>query len=782
MRLARLVLLWERLWPALWPASATAGVFLALSLMDLWWALPGWLHVVLLMAFALALVAALVQAGRAFTWPDRFAAQRRLEGASGLVHRPLTGLVDELAGDPRDAGTRALWNAHKARLHAAVRRLRVGWPRAGLARRDPLGLRAVVGLLLVIGVAVGGEEGDVRLARAFAPDFSGSVVEPAALEAWISPPDYTGAPPLYLEPGDHRDELALVVPVGSEVVARVHGAAGNPALAIDGAEVLFETIAGRDFQIAREITAGQLLVVSQGQTVLGVWALTVKPDMPPSAAFAEPPGATVRSTLRIPYEADDDYQVESVVVVVERDEGRSMEVPLALAGPERSLRETSYQDLTAHPWAGLEVSLQLIATDSIGQTGASEAVSLILPEKVFTNPVARAIIEQRRKLVEDPDKREDVARALEAISKLRRDYNDDAAVFLNLQSAAKRLRYDDSDKAVEEVTDQLWDTALRTEDAGLSLAEAELRRAEQALMDALARKAPDAELEALMDRLQQALDRFLEALSEQAERLAQEGELAPIDPDTMMLSSEELQSMLDRIRELSQTGARDRARELLSQLQSLLENLRPGSRQMALPRGSDDAQRMLNELGDLTRQQQNLLDETFRRGQRGREPGDEDGAASAAEQEALRRMLGDIMGQLGDLGSQIPGSLGQAEQSMRASRDALGEGDDEGAAGAQSNAVDQLRRGAAELLTEMLEQLGDEPGPRGQGQLGVGEDPLGRGMREDGGFYSDGEVEIPDRGALQRARTIIEELHRRIGDRGRSPAEREYLDRLLRRF
>src|SRR5690606_32120709 len=46
----------------------------------------------------------------------------------------------------------------------------------------------------------------------------------------------------------------------------------------------------------------------------------------------------------------------------------------------------------------------------------------------------------------------------------------------------------------------------------------------------------------------------------------------------------------------------------------------------------------------------------------------------AAEQEALRRALGELMAAIGEAGAQIPRSLGEAELAMRAARDALQQG------------------------------------------------------------------------------------------------------------
>src|SRR5437660_1416427 len=150
LRLATLAILWERLWPALWPAIALVGLFLVLALADLFRLLPGWLHAALLAGFALAILVFLGRAAWRLRPPGIAAARRRLERASGLEHRPLTALADRLAGGGNDPQAAALWAAHRTRMAAATRRLRIGLPEAGLAAIDPFALRAALVLLLLI--------------------------------------------------------------------------------------------------------------------------------------------------------------------------------------------------------------------------------------------------------------------------------------------------------------------------------------------------------------------------------------------------------------------------------------------------------------------------------------------------------------------------------------------------------------------------------------------------------------------------------------------------------
>jgi hypothetical protein len=127
--------------------------------------------------------------------------------------------------------------------------------------------------------------------------------------------------------------------------------------------------------------------------------------------------------------------------------------------------------------------------------------------------------------------------------------------------------------------------------------------------------------------------------------------------------------------------------------------------------------------------------------------------------------------------------LGRAEQAMRQARDALKGGQPGQAAGAQAYALDQLRDGARSIWEEMAEQSG-EGGQQRDGRMGrfdsPRQDPLGRPYR---GEWDRGEsTKVPDEADLRRARTILDELNRRSGQRQRPALERDYIERLLRRF
>ncbi len=261
----------------------------------------------------------------------------------------------------------------------------------------------------------------------------------------MTPPDYTGLPPQFLRAGA-KDTVKIAT--GSSLIAQVHGGDAVPKLTIDKDAHQFETVDRENFRVGATLTAGTQLTLSQGDTTLGTWPIEIIPDNPPTIAFAHPPGATPRAALRLDFHATDDYGVESAKAVITRPDdpsGGAIELPLPLPGLHlKDAAATSYHDLSPHPWAGLPVEIRLVATDAKGQTGTSAPYKMILPERTFTNPVARAIIDQRRELVKDPTAREPVAEILGDLRKLPQMYRNDTLVTLALSVAEHSLREDAS--------------------------------------------------------------------------------------------------------------------------------------------------------------------------------------------------------------------------------------------------------------------------------------------------------------------------------------------------
>ncbi|MDE2013950.1 MAG: TIGR02302 family protein [Alphaproteobacteria bacterium] len=776
--LARAALLWERVWRSLWPASGIVGLYAAAALAGLIAWLPGWLHFLLLTAVLWGAGILLYRRWRDLRVPNWQEGARRLERDSRLAHGPITERDDTIAAGAGDPYAEALWRAHVKRLLASIGRLCVAWPSPGLPAADPKALRFLVLLLVIAGAAIAGSGWRARLETAFLPPLE--IVGPAAtLDAWINPPGYTGEAPIYLS---HGSEAPIAVPAGSKLVLHVHGARDVPELSLDPSPqtVPVFTGTGGEYAGTARLTQSGSIALSAGEQRLGRWDVKIIPDRPPVIAFAAPPARTAHDAVKLSFTAGDDYGIAKVRALIRprAAKGKS-EPPLIVDLPvdsttTKTLSQTAYEDLTGHPYAGLEVTIVLEAVDGAGQVGKSKPVAFRLPARLFTDPLARALIEQRQNLaLGGMTAVPKAALTLDALTIAPEQfYADKPGIYLAIRSAYWSLKHVRFARQLAPVEDLLWQTALALENGGLADAAAELRRVQQMLSQALAQGAPQSVIDQLLQRYQQAMQNYLQQMAKNA----QAGNTSTA-PNAKMLSQQDLEDLLKAIQQLAQTGARGQAAQALAMLQSLLENL-----QMQAGNGSgrqSPADQALNEavgkLGDLMGKERQLLDKTYRHSQGAGDPKDGGGKGLSRQQGALKDELGKILKGLGEQKQAAPQSLGKAGRSMGEAQGELGRQDFDGAGDAEKDALEAMRQAAGELAQKLMARKGQG------GQPGAGEDPLGRLQNGPGGAFG-GTVKMPDKSVIERAREILKELRRRAAERGRPKEELDYIDRLLKEF
>lgn len=822
--LARAALFWEQAWPVLFPLPLIVGAFLALSWLGVWLAVPDWLRWLALAGFAAAFLVACRPLLR-LRWPSRAQGMHRIETTGHYSHRPLTALDDELASGGEDPAAHALWEAHRRRAEAALDRLRAGWPHPNAFRRDPWAFRAFVGLLLFVGFFAAGGNRTALVWSALEGDGERAAIE-GRIDAWVTPPAYTRRPPVFLtgEMAPGRDPNATVsVPEGSVMVVRSQG--GSRDLAV------VQVSAAEETQVAPEEASGDAsgplehrirletparIEVRRGSKVLDAWRFDVEADADPAIRLAGEPEEQLSGTLKLVYEVEDDYGVTAAhaeIAPAERSislTGKDMETrplveapsfPLSL--PQRRARSgmaETFRDLTAHPWAGSKVKLTLVARDEAGQEGRSETTEITLPARSFRKPLASAIVEQRRTLALDANRHAQVIDALDLLLLAPEHFMENTRPYLGLRFLYARLVEAQDDEALESLLDLMWDIALSIEDGDLSVAEKALRDAQEALRKALEEGASDEEIQKLTQELREALDQFMQALAEQMRQNPHA--MQQMDPNAQMLRSQDLDEMLKRIEELARTGARDAARELLAQMQRMLENLQTGRmQQMPQGEGAQEMMKMLNDLAEMIQRQQELMDKTFKHGQEGeQQPGQggpqqgqqgQGGEPMTREQleEALRKLqegqgqladrLQQMLDEMDQKGMQPSDKLGEAGDAMGRARDLLGQQQPGDAVGEQGQALQALREGAQQLGEQMMGQGG--PGGMAQQEGPEREDPLGRPRRHQGPDLGT-HVQVPDDIDIQKARRILEELRRRFSDPSRPSLELDYIERLLRRY
>ena len=801
---AWLALVAERLAGAFWLPAAALALALALALSGFLPLLPFWLHAACLAGIGAGLALLLVRSLRAFRVPDRAAAIRRLDGASPL--RPASVLDDRLALGRGDPVAERHWARHRQRAAAAAAALPVAAPDPQLARRDPWALRLAAPLLLLAAGLAGWGAWQERLLAAGRPQWVAAVPLTVSLEAWAEPPAYTGAAPRYLT---GATDAVIPLPEGTRLQAWVHGATTAPVVRFRDAGGgpgmrEFAPADGQAWQLpAFSVPAGPVRVAVGGET-LTEWEFRLLPDAPPWIEFRSPPAVTGSGAVTFAYGIGDDHgavRAWAGIRLAGKTAGEGLELPLPLPPAEQVRRpeggeEFVIRDLLAHPWAGAEVDLTLFVEDDPGRVGASAPVRFRLPAPSFTDPMAKAFVEQRRELVlaDDGDGLEYTRALLAAAIRHPAGYFDDPVPFLAARIAAAGLADPSGAPSAarrSEAAELLWRAARRLDAGKLPDALAALRARVEALEAALREGGKDqAALSSLLAELRQAVRDYLAAM---AESLAAAG-APPPGGEGQRIDPENLDAWLQSIGDAARIGAEDEARRQLAQLRALLENLQ------ALPGGGGaGGGAARRELGALIRSQTELAEDTLRLGRETGSGGEgaEDGSAPslAAGQAALRRRLetfrhrvaGAPAGGAADAPNGEPGGwpapdaaggafgrrLDRAGEFMGQAVDALGAADAPGALAAQREVLEALRAAARRLR-----------GPGESGTGGVGARPGGPSGPGYGALWGSpfGDVGLPDGQEWRQARELFDRIRGKASERSRPEAERDYYRRLIDRF
>ena len=839
-RAAGRALLVEHAWPPIVWGLAVAILFVALSWLGVWLFAPRALRIAGVVLFALAVAASLAPLIR-LRWPAARDITTRLDRDSGAAHRPATSLADSLA-NADDPVAQALWAEHQRRLERSVAAIRVAKPAPRMAERDPYALRFAAALIAFAAAAAAGPELYGRFAAAF--DWRGGDAPLAAAEsridAWIDPPPYAGRPPVVI---DFKSASQQTLTVFEDSVLVVRGDPGVVETRVEGQIAPTNPKAPPALAPPSErrwtIRGDGKATIWRGESKAADLAFAVTPAGLPTVKLTEEPRANLSGSLTLAYQLEDRYGIGNARADFALPHDPSKPAPRSLAQPPQAALQLppsangvgearTTADLSEHPWAGARVMMTLTATSVSGKTGSSAPVEVTLPQRPFHNPLARALVEQRRNLILDPDHEvKRVGAALTGLTIAPELFDTPANVYLGLKQARNSLVAARTDAQLLDVAALLWAMAQQIEDGDSSQAERDLRAAEQALREALKRGASDDEIKKLMQNLRDAAQRFASEMARQAER---EGDQAQADSNQ---PTQDLDQLMDRMEETARSGAREEAEAMLDQMQEMFENMR-GARDAQESPASRAMRKQMDELGKLMRDQQALRDDTFRSDQRQRErkrgpkrmsPGQDDQAQGddspsdqgeadsnpdeqqgadpgdkqlGERQKALRDRLAELQRRLKSLGMKGEKGFDDAGKAMKeAEGDLNGEKGDEGAQSpqgrsgkgaavdAQGRALEALRQGT-EGMQKQLSQ-GQGQGGNGKGYVARrrqpgdqrGDDPLGRG-REGNLGREDGSLKDAV-GVAERARRVLEELRRRLADPNRPIEERDYLERLMKR-
>jgi uncharacterized protein (TIGR02302 family) len=871
---ARRALLVERVWPPVVVTLAVSILFLAASWVGAWQFAPRAVRIGGVVLFALGLGAALSPLMR-LRRPATRDVLARLDRDAKVSHRPASSLADSLANDHGDSFTHALWAAHRERLEREVEAIRVSPPSPGMAARDPYALRFGVAMLAFAAAVVAGPEMYGRFVDAFdwRSDEAIVAVAESRIDAWIDPPPYAGQPPLIVDfktaepqtltvpedsvlvvrgdpgvvwtrvdggitPSEQKDERAKPSASGEKSAPSANAPPASTATAYAPTEKRW-TIHG----------AGKATILRGGQPV-AVAVLAVTPAGNPTIASTEDPRANLTGTLTLAYKTQDRFGLASARADFSRPHEGPGPAPRTLAPPPQAALQLpptangvgdghATLDLSEHPWAGAKVTMRLSAVSISGKTGDSGPIEVTLPQRLFHNPLARALVEQRRNLILDPDQApKQVDTALTGLSIAPELFDTPANVYLGLKQAKTSLEHAHSDADLLDVAALLWAMAQQLEDGDASKAERDLRAAEQALREALQRGASDEEIKKLMEQLREAANRFMSEMARNS---------PDSSPEDQNVQSKDLDKMMNQMEDAARNGSREDAQAMLDQMQEMFENMRSAQDDKESP-ADREMRKQIGELEKLLRDQQALRDDTFRSDQKerarkrarrnqsspdqqdsqgqpdqdGSNAPDQDDSDSGQDdkqgqdqadkgqpqlgdrQQELRDRLAELQRQLKSLGMKGEKGFDDAQGDMKEAEGDLkgqGKGDKSGQGGqggqggkgaavdAQGRALEALRDGAQGLQKQMDGQgqgkgkgkggKGTYVGRRGRPGQMPGDDPLGRGAEGEKG-REDGPLN-QSAGAAERARRVIEELRRRLSDPNRPVDERDYLERLMKR-
>ncbi|MDJ0627927.1 MAG: TIGR02302 family protein [Rhodobacter sp.] len=848
--------LWaERVTRAFWPVWSVLLLVAAALMLGLHDLLPleaVWGGAVLSI---LALLAALVRGVRHFRAPTRAEALDRVDRT--LPGRPITALADTQAIGAGDGASQMVWKAHVARMAERVAAARAVEPDLRVSARDPFALRYVAVLAFAMALLFGSVLRVASVAE-MAPGTTGEALATGpSWEGWIEPPAYTGKPSLYLN--DIR-QAAFAVPEASRLTVRLYGEVGALTVA--------ETVSGRIGEVPSAADVTQSFEILQSGTLSiegpggASWEIEVIPDEPPAIEALDDAERGLAGEMRQPFRATDDYgvvagraELQLDLASVDRRHGLTLEpepretivldLPITFSGDRTAFDETLIENLSQHPWATLPVRLALFAEDALGQEGAGDPVQITLPGRRFFDPLAGAIVEQRRDLLWNRENGARAAQVLRAISHRPDDVFRSETAYLKLRVALRRLElfaeYGITDAQQEEIAQVLWDIAVLIEDGNLADARERLRQARERLQEAMRNGATDEEIAELMQELREAMQDYMRQLAEQQQ---QDGQQQAQNQQNMQeITGDQLQQLMDRLQELMEQGRMDEAQELLDRLAEMMENMQVTQGQQ----GQSPGQQAMEGLADTLRQQQGLSDETFgdlqeqfnqdgqQPGQQGQQPGQQQGQQQGQQpgqlpgqgqqgeqgqgqefgqgqgqngmqqpgqgnqpglsEESLANRQRALRNELNRQTQNLPGAgtpegdaardaLGRAGEAMDDAEDALRENDLAGALDNQAEAIEALRdgmRNLGEAMAQQQQQQGQQGDAQGQARANRPRDPLGREAGNDGQIGTDEQLLQGD-DVYRRARELLDEIRRRSSEQSRPEEELDYLKRLLDRF
>ncbi|WP_215747671.1 DUF4175 domain-containing protein [Gluconobacter sp. P1C6_b] len=617
-RKAQRVLWWERAWePLRWPLLLVAFYVLA-CLARIPQSLPDWLHT-LLEAGVLGTALWLTITGLRRVPPVSISvADRRIEHDSKLAYQPLLSLTDRpaFAGNGEQS---AIWSRHVERVTASLGTLRVGLPHPEASLHERLALLAVP-LAIVVAAVLGGTHTPSRLHAGLLPGVDDDSIPLPTLQAWIDRPSYAPGAPIFLSATGHT---TLDVPQGAILNATITGAHGKPALHGIASPEQNRLDAESWNSHGTLQQSGTISIVVRGRT-LGSWRVKVEPDLPPTVTWDGKPGPQKDDwRTGLPWHVHQTYGVASLEAEINLPgltRGRILHVPIPLDGQPKDAKGVATPDLSSDPFAGMEVEGRLHARSVSGRESRSDIVKFQIAARKFTDPLARALVALRRRLMLGQQRASQAAAELNLLTQT----TDERAILAALGLEIASLQKDAPDGSADRVPGELWALALYLDDLrrdgpDIADAAAEVRAAQQGVQQQLdhmrdlgdkGHTLPEQEeLQRRTQALKDALNRRMQLLFARA---AQSG---IVMPQSGTSSADPFSDEMRRLQSEANQGHGDEALRRLQQMEDMAERMRQArpedlkalAEQM---KAQAEARAQRAALHDLVHRETTLLDHT----------------------------------------------------------------------------------------------------------------------------------------------------------------------------
>lgn len=807
-----------------------AYIYAIFSWVGIWRNLDELYRIGLMLIFGIATIFSLYPI-RKFIMPSRKEVLKRIENASGLEDRALTAQNDSIASSKndtseQDAFTQALWAEHQNRMASRLDNLISGAPRPNANILDKFALRAMLPLIVFTawGFSFGSTGG--LLLDGFVQHIDKAQIL-SRLDVWANSPAYTGRPPIYISKQnkiENTSQFKLLNGstfnlryLGNEFASVQYKTNSNDILQIPQIQPKSGPINSTDtinkFEITHTLKQSGVFQFLINQKIIASWNIKIEEDKAPTISFAENPKAALSGAIELAYSVEDDFGVvaaKGIVVSLEKQKPNArplvtspaFDIPLPRRRSKSGTAKVN-RDLSNHPWAGSRVSLTLEAYDDAKQKGVTQPYKFILPGRDFKNNLALALIEQRRLLAFDANQSDYVANLLDAVTQFPEEFKIKTETYLAMRTTYRMIRDAHNDDRLRGAMDLLWETAIHLEYGDLSDAERKLREAQEKLSEALRNDASDEEIKNLMDELRSALNEFVKEMQRKMAQNPQNKNPINNFNQSKTLTQKDLDKMMDRIEDLARSGSKDAARQLLSEMQRMMDNMRQPQTQQNQT-ANNELNKALDKLSEMIQRQQSLMDQSLAmknklqefRNQQSQEDRSKNEAQNSdkmtaeelskamkdlqKQQEALKNQLGELGDEMEKLGLDPSKGFGEAESEMGSAGKELKGQNPGSAAGAQGRALQALQDGAKQILQQMAEgEDGSGQGQSGNQGQGRGRDPLGRSQQADGKRTLDSETKIPSEIDAQRAREIMEAIRKRLSDPLRPSLEKKYLERLL---